>query len=388
MRAVTFRYAIGISLVLVVMMQTVAFTQKLSASKDTINTQNGPFTTNNIWIHPKAQEITGLKMGPFVSLPDGGIVTIDTANCYISSDQGKSWTSYPIFRDSSKFFIRIERALIRTRKGTLILAFANDKERSALSWNNETHNAPEAFLPTYVVTSNDNGKTWNQPQLLHRDWTGAIRDIIETRDGRIVFSTMMMRYNPGHHTVLTYTSADEGKSWKRSNIIDLGGVGHHGGVTESTLEAMKDGSLKMFLRTNWGTLWETNSTDHGLTWTNFRSTPIPASSAPAMFKRLKSGRLILIWNPYFPQGKTTYPLRGGDLNWSETPVSNHREELAIMFSEDDGKTWSKPVVIAKTTLPRTQVSYPYFFERVPGEIWITTMFGELRVMFHEKDFIR
>jgi hypothetical protein len=107
-----------------------------------------------------------------------------------------------------------------------------------------------------------------------------------------------------------------------------------------------------------------------------------------MFKRLSSGRLIMIWNQGLPQGKSTYPLRGGDNNWSEVPVSNHREELSVMFSEDEGKSWSKPLVIAKVTRPRTQVSYPYFLERNPGEIWITTMFGELRMSVKEKDLIR
>jgi hypothetical protein len=360
-------------------------TRRDAPPKDTIDTRTGKFTSNAIWIHPAARELTGLRMGPFVNMPDGSILTVDTTNCLVSRDEGKTWTAFPLFKDTSKYTIRIERALIRTRKGTLILAFMNDKERSAFTWNNETHDMPGAVLPTYVVRSTDGGRTWQEPQLMHRDWTGAIRDIIETKDGHVVFTSMMMRHDPGHHTVLTYTSADEGRSWKRSNVIDLGGVGHHSGVTESTLEEMKDGSLLMYMRTNWGSLWETRSNDKGLTWDRFRSTPMTASSAPAMFKRLKSGRLILIWNQSMPQGKTSYPLRGGDRNWAEVFQSNHREELSVSFSDDEGRNWSDPVVIAKVTRPRTQVTYPYFIEKTPGEIWVTTMFGELRIAFSEKD---
>jgi predicted neuraminidase len=188
--------------------------------------------------------------------------------------------------------------------------------------------------------------------------------------------------------VLTYTSADEGKTWTRSNILDLGGVGDHDGVTESTLEELRDGSLKMFMRTNWGFFWETTSTDKGLTWKDIKSTTIDASSSPGMFKRLKSGRLFLVWNRYYPQGKTSYPLRGGDNNFSSVPVSLHREEISIMFSDDDGRTWSKPEVIGKTTKPRTQISYPYAFERKPGELWLTFAFSELRIVLREKDFIK
>ena len=77
-------------------------------------------------------------------------------------------------------------------------------------------------------------------QKLHDDWTGANRDIIETRNGALVASSMMMRHEPGHHTIVTYTSKTNGFSWVRSNVIDLGGVGHHAGVTEATIEQLDD----------------------------------------------------------------------------------------------------------------------------------------------------
>lgn len=354
-------------------------------TKDTIDIRTGRFTSNGMWIHPACKEIQGLRMGPFVKMPDGSILTVDTTQCHISRDDGRSWTSFPIFKDTSMFLIRMERAIIRTRKGTLILAFMNEKEHRR-SWNSVTHDAPGAVLPTYVVRSHDGGRTWQQPQLMHREWTGAVRDIIETKDGHVVFTSMMLLNNPGRNSVLTYSSPDEGKTWTRSNIIDLGGVGHHSGVTEPTLEQMKNGSLLMYMRTNWGSLWETRSKDHGHSWDGFRSTSIMASSAPAMFKRLQSGRLLLVWNQSMPQGKSSYPLRGGDKEWSEVFQSNHREELSLSMSDDEGQHWSEPVVIAKVIKPNTQVSYPYFIERNPGEIWITTMFGGLRLAFFEKDF--
>lgn len=378
-----------LSIMIMSLVSLKAFSQTIAASpKDTIDTNLGHRTSNGFWLHEKVKEIHVQRIGPFIQLSKRKIMTIDTLNAYISSNNGKTWTAIPIFRDTSKFQIRPERALIRTRKGTIILAFANDKERSPFKWNKETHDAPGAELPTYTVRSTDNGMTWSEPQKLHSEWTGAIRDIVETKDGQVVFSTMMMMHNPGHHSVLTYTSADEGITWKRSNIIDLGGVGDHDGVTESTLEQLKDGSLKMFMRTNWGFLWETTSRDNGITWQDIRSTTIDASSSPAMFKRLKSGRLVMIWNRNYPQGKSSYTLRGGDNNFSSVPVSMHREEISIMFSEDDGKSWSQPVVVAKTTKPRTQISYPYVFERKPGELWLSFAFSDFRISLREKDFIR
>src|SRR5690606_29785709 len=142
---------------------------------------------------------------------------------------------------------------------------------------------------------------------LHDDWTGSIRDIIETSDGSIVFTSMIMRHNPGHHTVLTYTSKDEGKTWTASNIIDLSGTGNHSGVMESTLAQLKDGRLWMLLRTNWGNFWQTFSDDDGLTWKEVAPTDIDASSSPGLLRRLQSGRLALVWNRLFPEGKKEYP---------------------------------------------------------------------------------
>lgn len=352
----------------------------------------GRVATTGHWIHDKVEEIPYLKMGPFTRLPDKSLLTVDNTSCYVSDDEGKAWKEYPIFTDSQTYQIRPERALICTSKGTVILAFANDKEKANWKWQKEISDSPGAVLPTYAVRSLDGGKTWLEPQKLHDDWTGAIRDIIETKDGSIVFTTMMMRHDPGRHTVVTYTSKDDGKSWIRSNVIDGGGVGHHGGLTEATLAQLQDGRLWLLMRSNWGVFWEAFSSDEGITWKAIQASDIDASSSPGLLYRLNSGRLILVWNRKYPEGADihNYPLRGGDNQWSDVSVSVHRSELSIMFSEDDGKSWTPPVVIARV-LPDSkfkEISYPYVFEAKPGEIWITPWrFGNLRMKINEKDFV-
>lgn len=350
-------------------------------------------SSKGYWIHDKAEEIPGLKTGPFVRLGNGDLLTVEGNKSCISKDEGKTWAEYPIFADADRFDIRIERALIRTKDGVIILAFANDKEKANWNWQNDIADSPGATIPTYAVRSLDDGKTWQAPQKLHDEWTGATRDIIETKDGNVVISTMMMRHNPGHHTVLTYTSKTNGLSWIRSNIIDLGGVGHHSGVTEATIEQLRDGRIWMLMRTNWGVFWEAFSENEGLTWKNFKPTKIDASSAPGLLQRLKSGRLVLVWNRAYPEGKKTYPLSGGDGISSEVAHSNNREELSIMFSDDDGRTWTKPTVIAGITEKSKirNLAYPRVFEARPGEIWVTTTYagfaGELSIKLHEKDFL-
>ena len=179
------------------------------------------------WLEPRVTDMPGLPMGPFVRLRDGGILTVNPRGdgVVISTDEGRTWQNHALFADATQFAVRVERALICTRSGVVILAFMNDKERANWKWDPKISDSPGAQLPTYAVRSLDGGKAWEAPQKLHDDWTGAIRDIIQTKTGHVVFTSMMLRHNPGRHTVLTYASADDGQTWRRSNIIDQGGVG-------------------------------------------------------------------------------------------------------------------------------------------------------------------
>jgi sialidase-1 len=348
----------------------------------------GRMVNDKLWLAAGVEVMPNIGMGPFVRVKDGRILTVDTGqNALASDDEGKTWKTQPIFEDAAKFAISPERALLCTREGTVILAFSNYRETTPWQWDAKTSDSPpDTRLPTYAVRSVDGGKTWQDCQKLHDAWTGAIRDMVQTPKGTVVFTSMMMLHNPGRHSVVTYASKDEGKTWTRGNILDLGGVGHHGGVTEATLETLADGRIWMLLRTNWKVFWSAFSDDDGFSWRTIGPSTIGASSAPGLLKRLADGRLVLIWNRYFPEGKDSFPLSGGDNQWSEVPVSNHRLELSIMFSDDDGKNWSKPVVIARDK--KDWLAYPYAFEVAQGELWITTMQGDVRVKLREKDFVR
>ena len=64
-------------------------------------------------------------------------------------------------------------------------------------------------------------------------------------------------------------------------------------------------------------------------------------------------------------------------------------------SQDDGKTWTKPVVLARQK--DGQLSYPYCLERRPGELWVIAGFAfkkgwqepqPLRLKIDEEGFLR
>ncbi|HPO12825.1 MAG TPA: sialidase family protein [Candidatus Hydrogenedentes bacterium] len=336
-----------------------------------------------LWVHSQCTPLPTEMSGPFVRLGDGRLLTIKGADALTSADEGKTWGKWGIFADPQRFAISSEYGILRTKNGVVIVAFINMKEQD-WRWNSAKHDAdPGTRLPTYAARSLDEGRTWEAPQKLHDEWTGCIRNIIQTKSGAVVFTSMKLLNNPGRHSVLTYVSKDDGATWRASNIIDLGGCGHHGGVTEATVVQLNDGRLWKLIRTNWGRFWEAFSEDDGISWRTIHPSTIEASSAPGQLLRLQSGALLLAWNRPFPEGKTEYPLTGGDNEWSEVPVSNHREELSVALSLDDGQTWSAPVVIARQT--GQWLSYAYLFEPKPGLVWLTTMQGGVRVSFQVKD---
>lgn len=337
------------------------------------------------WYHPGTTQLRGLPFGPFVRLPDGKILAVDVPRDVVtSSDEGKTWQRSPMVLPGADFEFRPEKSLLRTRSGVLILAFVNKRDDAGFKWDSKLRDSPGAKRPTYVTRSVDDGRTWEPPQKLHEEWTGALRDIIQTRDGTVVFTSMKMLHDPGRHSVLTYSSTDDGRSWRRSNIIDLGGAGHHSGAVEATLEELRDGRLRMLIRTNWKFFWEAISEDAGQSWRTIHPTTIDTSSSPGLLKRLQSGRLILIWNRCYPENDPSFAFRD-DRDFSEVPASVQRGELSLMLSADDGKSWTKPVVISR--LPRGGFAYPNLFEIQPGELWVTTNYGSLRVRLFEKDFL-
>ncbi len=324
------------------------------------------------WIHPKAAKLPFDHMGPFVTLGDGSVLAASADHALISKDDSKTWEQYPLFEDPTRFLARDERALLRTRDGVVVMVFLNEREITRGKFVLDDPKALSEFhLPTYVIRSLDDGKTWEKPQKIQDGWCGAIRCLIQLENGRLVLAGQQLVFDPGRHVVLTYVSDDDGKTWQSSNIIDLGGRGSHDGAMEATLAELSDGRVWMLIRTILGRFWQAFSEDGGSSWRVIRPSDIEASSSPGVLERLESGRLVLLWNR-FAEGR---PRNLG-----------RREELSMAFSEDDGKTWTQPVVIARD--PGKRQSYPYVYERRPGELWITTMQGFVRIGLREADFVK
>lgn len=179
-------------------------------------------------------------------------------------------------------------------------------------------------------------------------------------------------------------------------------MGDHDGGIEATLAELSDGRVMMLIRTMLDQFWKANSTDHGRYWREIVPSQIDASSAPGHLLSLSSGRIALVWNRLYPEGERSFPRHGGDrsqvmASWwhSEVMASWHRAEVSIAFSEDDCKTWTEPVMFASAHDKNAWLSYPYIYERRPGELWVTTRYNRLgpenipavSVIMQEEDFV-
>jgi hypothetical protein len=342
-------------------------------------------------IHPRVEWKDSLPQGPFVRLNDGGILGIDGTNTTVSHDEGDTWETRPLFTPDQNLKASSERAMVRTSNGTIVLVFMNMAEYT-WKWNAEKSlPEPETDLDVWAIRSVDDGQTWIDAQKIYDGYCGDVHSIIQTSKGTIVTPVQELMYEDGRHALRPRYSTDEGQTWHRSNFLDIGGRGHHDGLIEGTLAELNDGRVWLLCRTNLGEFYSAYSDNQGEDFRILQPSGIPSSSSPGTLTRLASGRLMLVWNRPVPDGLDETPpelIRGGDNQWSDERVSNHRAELSVAFSEDDGATWTKPVVIARRPdAPRASLAYCYVFERQPGEVWVTSMQGDVRVAFKEAQLL-
>lgn len=331
-----------------------------------------------------------LPLGPFVRTGDGGVLGIHDNTAIISRDEGATWEAHSLTANAGRaFVVRPERAMIRTAAGAIVLAFMDDTQQQ-WKWNAEKRlPEPDAHLPTCSIRSLDDGKTWTDFQIMYDGYSGDIHSMIQTRAGTIVAPVQELMYEDGRHALRPRHSTDDGKTWQRSNLLDIGGRGHHDGLIEGTLAELEDRRVWLLCRTNLGKFWSAYSDNDGEDFRELRPSSIDASSAPGTLTRTASGRLMLAWNRLYPDGETTAPDEvyvGGDGQWSDVRANNYRAELSIAFSTDNGATWTKPFVVARRVDGvGASLAYTYVFEHKPGEFWLTTMQGDLRLAFREGD---
>lgn len=339
----------------------------------------------NRWVHPAFKPLKCDRNGPFVGLADGSLLTVDEQGMSVSSDNGCSWTGNSTICSGITEEPSIHY-LLRTSSGAIVMIYVDMSVRK-FSWDENTGEPGKIGGGLYSIRSLDGGRTWTGRRKIIDGCLANYFGFIQTKSGRIIAVVPLLMRKPGRWVVRSVFSDDEGLTWGYGNIIDLGGHGHHDGSLEPSITELSDGRIYMLIRTNHDRFWHAFSDDGGRYFRTLMPTDIDASTSPGMLLRLKSGRHVLVWNRLNPSDGSCWP-KSDKAHFSEFPASWYREEIAIAVSDDDTATWSKPLVFGRQR--GGQISYPYLFERNPGELWIfggftfTAGWGSMQLPFRVK----
>lgn len=321
----------------------------------------------NRWVHPAFQPLQGVRNGPFVELADGKLLTVDGRGLGVSDDDGATWSDAPPICEGVTAEPLIHY-VVRTASGTLVMLYVDMAVRK-FAWDDSVGEPKGCGGALCSIRSADGGKTWGDKRFVLDGCFANFLGFIQTAKGRLLAAVPLLVSKPGRWVVTSVFSDDDGLTWGNGNLIDLGGHGHHDGAMEPTVLELRDGRVLMLIRTNLGRFWQAFSDDGGRYWRTLMPSGIDASTAPGFLLRLRSGRVALAWNRLGPEPGSGRREPG---LYAEIPCSWFREDLSIAFSDDDCETWTAPLVLARQK--GGQVSYPYVFERRPGELWIIAGF--------------
>ena len=213
-------------------------------------------------LHPPTEWLAhGIAAGALVPMDDGELLhltSVDGGTVEVSRDDGRTWEPLTTMYDGEGPG-RPSRDLeagtaVRTPSGAIVYVY-RDFENWHWTWDDERGEATEAQLDVWSIRSLDGGRTWQDRVRILDGYCGALQDVIVTDKGAIVLPVEFYIDNPGRHATRTWRSTDDGATWQPSNIIDLGGRGHHDGAMEATLEQTADGRIMMLLRTSLDRLW-------------------------------------------------------------------------------------------------------------------------------------
>lgn len=165
---------------------------------------------------------------------------------------------------------------------------------------------------------------------------GSVQEFIQLKSGRILGafcymdpqrSNIPQKYQ--HFTGSCILSDDDGHSWRSAKTPIAADTPR--GVMEMQIVETEPDRLFCLFRTKGGYLYQTHSADGGESWSPSIPSPLPSpESMPRMIK-LASGRLLVAWN-----------------NISSV-TQKPRHPMAVVLSDDHGKSWRTPRIIATET---------------------------------------
>jgi len=211
--------------------------------------------------------------------------------------------------------------------------------------------SPREWSGAYRI-STDGGKAWSDISYLPAGLLGPVKNKpIVLANGTIVCGTSVESYRAWSCWV--ESSTDSGRTWNKYGPITVPGENY--GIIQPTLWEMKPGHLKMLVRArNIGFICQATSTDGGHSWSPARPTALPHPNSGIDAVKTKDGTIALVYN-HTQKGRTP---------------------LNIAFSQDEGETWSQPLVLEEQP---GEFSYPAVIQAKDGNLHITYTWKRKRI---------
>ena len=214
---------------------------------------------------------------------------------------------------------------------------------------------------TYLAESRDGGVSWDAPRELIagecRGGRGPVRNkCLRLKSGRWLAPASR---EIGRWRAFVDRSDDDGRTWTASAEIAMPSEPKGAGVIQPTLWVGRDGTIRAYLRSNTGRIWESRSTDDGVTWSVAKPTALPNNNSGIDLAVAEDGALYLALN-------TTSG------NWAKRSV------LELWRSADDGATWTPFRTLEREE--NGEFSYPCVVA-VPGGLALTYTWNRKRIAF-------
>ena len=233
-----------------------------------------------------------------------------------SSDRGQTWTKpFTIVENTAKMNV-MSVSLLRLQSGEIALTYMFKDSQEDCS--------------VLFRLSVDEGQTFSEPvKITPRKsfWVMNNDRLVQLSSGRLLAPCQRLDNWPKVRHSLTQVlySDDKGKTWQGSELVDI--RDNFDGADEPGVVQLADGRILMYFRTDLNAVYQSFSSDGGITWTKPEATALAAPVSPSVIKRVPStDDLLIVWNHTLPHRK------GGHTD---------RFPMTVAISRDSARTWEK-----------------------------------------------